>query len=287
MYLLGESGSTKTDWLEFDGEGIRSRFSTRGFNPDVWKTHGIEMSMRTELEERLIVQHPSHIFFYGAGLGGAHNRLAMETVINGLFPKAKVEVKHDLLGAARACCGDEPGIACILGTGSNSCLYDGKEIVGRYGGQGYLFGDEGSGSDLGRHLMARILNDEYPAHITKLIEDWQGLKALEIRTQILRASQPNVILARLTRFIKAHIELPEMQELVEWRFRRFLEKTVLRFEEHKHYPIHFIGSVAWVFRDILEEVAAKKEIQTGRWIAQPANALRDYHLNALQGQVTT
>lgn len=282
MFLLAESGSTKTDWVEFDRDGIIKKFRTSGINPDIQHIEKIEQQLKVDLSNNLYYRQPERVFFYGAGLGGPYNRKLVEEMLLRVFETRDIAVEHDMLAAARACCFNQPGIVCILGTGSNSCFYDGENIETRIGGNGYLFGDEGSGADLGKFLMKKALDGELPDEIVQRLEEWVGLNIIQIRKEVHMADRPNVYLARLSRFIHANLDYPELKELTRERFREFLDKTVLRYpEEQAKHGTHVIGSIAHFYQKLLRKACQDKEVNLVKIVKNPAESLVQYHQNKI------
>ena len=282
MFLLAESGSTKTDWVEFDRDGIIKKFRTSGINPDIQHIEKIEQQLKVDLSNNLYYRQPERVFFYGAGLGGPYNRKLVEEMLLRVFDTRQIAVEHDMLAAARACCFDKPGIVCILGTGSNSCFYDGKELVHRIGGNGYLFGDEGSGADLGKFLMKKALDQDISDEIIHLLEEWIGLNVIQIRKEVHMADRPNVYLARLSRFIHANLEFPALEELARERFQEFLKKTVLRYTpEQSQHGTHVIGSIAHFYEKYLRQACREQEVNLVKIVKNPAESLVHYHQSKL------
>jgi glucosamine kinase len=281
-YLLADSGSTKTDWIEFWPEGESPALRTAGTNPDIQKVEDIERSLKDGFLEHGYAGKPARIFFYGASLSNEANCERIRTVLDHLFPGVPSEVEHDLLAAARATCLHEAGITCILGTGSNSCLYDGKEIVNELGGHGYLFGDEGAGSDLGKTLLRNIFNQYLGPEVRSAVEAWTGLHLYQIRREIHQSDRPNVYLAKFAKFISAHQDqFPELKDMVRGRFKAFFELTVMRYAGYESLPVHFVGSIAHVFATQLHEAMQECGLRQGRHVQAPAPELVRYHRQAL------
>ena len=278
MFLLAESGSTKTDWREFNAEGVVAQFRTSGINPDLQSEAFIEKNLREDLVSNLYNQNPEGIFFYGAGLGGKHNVRLLQEILSRIFEGAKIDIQHDLLASARATCFGQPGISCILGTGSNSCYFDGEAIVREYGGHGYLFGDEGSGADLGKHLLKKFLDKDLGGPLLEEFIDWIGLPLLEVRTEVHRSPKPNIYLARVSRFIHQRLDRPEVIALVKERFHAFIDKTVVKYEGYQDLPVHFVGSIAWHYQDLLKEVTLERNLNPGKLLQAPVEELVRYHL---------
>ena len=207
MKLIADSGSTKTDWVLADGAGIKARLQTQGINP----FHQKEDDIRAILHSMCEVQASMcEIYFYGSGLR-KELEPTMERLLHEAFPKAvSVEVHSDLLGAARAVCGRREGIACILGTGANSCLYDGQNIVGNTPPLGYVLGDEGSGAVLGRQLLNALYKGFLPASLLNDFQAFTGMTMGDVIARVYRQPMANRFLASLSPFISTHLDLPEV-----------------------------------------------------------------------------
>lgn len=286
MILIADSGSTKTIWYLSPnpspiGEGNKAvRFTTSGFNPFFWTTPDIVNEIKRKCP-RNIIHHPSsikHIFFYGSGCSSPARNKIISLALKKVFPKAKAEVRHDLMGAARALFGNEKGIACILGTGSNSCLYDGKEIIKRIGGIGYVLGDEGGGAHIGLALIKALLNDELPENIQKKFLKEYAISKSKIIESVYNKKHPNRFLAIFAKFIRTHIDNAFLRALVHNCFEQFVDKHICKYENHKQIPVGFVGSIAFHFKDILTETAKEKNIILNKIIKSPIDELVKYHL---------
>lgn len=278
MLLIADSGSTKSEWTLCANGKVLYSFTTTGFNADVMPEEAVRTLLHSELRVAALPAAPEKIMIYAASMGNPRNRELVARILNELWPAAQVEVEHDLLAAARAGCQHEPGIACILGTGSNSCLYDGHRIVQEIGGQGYLFGDEGSGAHIGRELLRRLLNGYLPPDLVQAVADWKGLPPLEMRKEALQSAKANVLLAGYSKFVSAHSERKEMEALVKHCFGEFLRETVMRYENHAALPVHFTGSVGFTYRNWLVETCEQAGLRPGRILKSPSEALIQYHL---------
>lgn len=276
MKLIADSGGTKTAWfLVHEGQAYQGPESS-GINLNVISAAtakaGIAQTILPALKERPVEE----LHFYGAGLGTATHLDMMRGILTELFPTAQVGVYHDLLGAARATCGDEPGTVCILGTGSNACRYDGKAITEQRGGHGWIFSDEGGGTDLGKQLLKAALDEELPADLLAAFQQYVGVGLIDLRTAIYRSERPNTALARLAPFLALQREHPYVAAFLVRRFSTFLANTVLRWEA-PHGPLHFVGGIAGTFQRELEEACATQQLQVGRVVPTPGMALAQYH----------
>lgn len=276
MILIADSGSTKTDWcVAKDGFTVK-RFTTQGINPyhqDERRINGIVLD---ELLPQTGEYKLKKIVFYGSGCR-EETIPAMKTILHSAFNNnIEVEIYSDLLGAARAICGHEEGIACILGTGSNSCLYDGNKIVGNIPPLGYILGDEGSGASLGKIFINEIFKNSQMNDLKK--EFLQVLKMTEgdIIDRVYRQPMANRFLASLAPFIHSHIERHEVNEIVTENFRQFLLKNVKRYHRDD-LQVSFIGSIAWHFKSQLLQSALEENVYVGSVEKSPMDGLLRYH----------
>jgi glucosamine kinase len=279
VLLIADSGSTKTDWILCQDQHIIRRFSTTGFNADIMPGAAIEEQLNRELTLAAVTPAPNQVFMYAASMANKKNRELIASILNGIWPESLVAVEHDLLGAARAACQHETGIACILGTGSNSCLYDGKIIVHEIGGQGYLFGDEGSGAAIGKELLRRMLNGYLSRPLVDQIAAWKKLSPVDIRKEAYQSERPNVYLSQFSKFVSDNISHPEIREIVKVCMRQFLQETVMRYPKFETLHAHFVGSVGITYSEILLEACAEAKVLAGRFVKSPVDALAQYHLS--------
>lgn len=275
MQLIADSGSTNTQWCITDHSEIIRQFSTPGINP--FYQHGDDI---LNLLETLILPEagqffPDQIFFYGAGCTPEKK----ESVLNALsncFQQAEIEVESDLLGAARALFGKEAGIACILGTGSNSCYYDGTQIVKQVSPLGFILGDEGSGAALGKLLIADCLKNQLPEWLSDRFLDEYETTPAELLDKVYRQPFPNRFLAGFTPFIAEHLSEPAIFNLVFDSFDSFFVRNLFQYDL-ENSDIGFVGSIAWYFKDVLEIVASERNLVISNIIQNPIAGLIDYH----------
>lgn len=276
MILIADSGSTKTDWcVAKDGFTVK-RFTTQGINPyhqDERRINGIVLD---ELLPQTGEYKLKKIVFYGSGCRDEIIPTMKNILYSAFNNNVEVEIYSDLLGAARAICGHEEGIACILGTGSNSCLYDGKKIVGNIPPLGYILGDEGSGATLGKIFINEIFKNSQMNDLKK--EFLQVLKMTEgdIIDRVYRQPMANRFLASLAPFIHSHIERHEVNEIVTENFRQFLLKNVKRYHRDD-LQVSFIGSIAWHFKSQLLQSALEENVYVGSVEKSPMDGLLRYH----------
>lgn len=248
--LTADSGSTKTEWVLTSNETILLRCFSSGINPALQSTEDILHTLQTEIAPSLSAYPIDKIDFYGAGCSGKR----CETVRQALaatFGPCAISVESDLLGAARALCRDREGIACILGTGANSCLYDGKEIVRNTPALGFILGDEGSGAVLGRRLVGDVFKRQLPTALCEAFQEKYQLSMETLIEKVYRTPFPNRFLASFTHFLGEHKEHPAIRSLLLEEFSRFFVRNVAAYGR-PDLPVHFVGSIAFHFRKEVE-----------------------------------
>jgi len=276
MKIIADSGSTKTDWLLADGNDIVGRFRTQGINPFHQSEDNILGILQTELLSQLEVRPSTpEIFFYGSGVRPELEPV-MERLLLSVFPAASVEAHGDLLGAARAVCGDRPGIACILGTGANSCLYDGRQIVQNTPPLGYILGDEGSGAVLGLRFLNALYKGFLPSSVVADFQRDMNMEMADVIGRVYRQPLANRFLASLSPFIARHVEVPQMRQLVIDNFRSFFRRNVVQYQSPE-LEVGFVGSIAYHYADLLREAAAAEGFEVGCILKEPIDALAVYH----------
>lgn len=275
MILIADSGSTKTDWsVVEEGQFVKSVLS-KGINPFFQSEQEIAEELSTSLLPELNGHSIQSVIFYGAGCI-PEKQPVVKNAIARILPTSVVEVNTDLLAAVHGVCGNEAGIVCILGTGSNSCFYDGKEIVSNVSPLGFILGDEGSGAVLGKLLVGDVLKNQLPPHLKEKFMKQFNLGMAEIIDRVYRKPFPNRFLAGFSPFLAENIHEPEIRALVEGSFRAFFKRNVMQYD-YQSYPVHLVGSVAYYYQDILRNVAAECGIQIGRIMRQPMEGLISYH----------
>lgn len=275
-FLIADGGSTKTDWSIVSGNQEIDRIKTRGINPFFQTKEDISAEIRDNLVPE-IKKYDSigGVYFYGAGCAFPEKNEILRRSITHYLP-VPVEVGSDLLAAARALCGHSPGIACILGTGSNSCLYDGKDIVRNISPLGFILGDEGSGAVLGKLLVGDVLKNQFPTALQEAFFAESGLTPAVIMEKVYKQPFPNRFLASLSPFLLRHIEEPYIYDLVSNSFRAFFARNVMQYG-CRDYPVHLTGSIAWYYQDILKDVAREFGFRLGTIVQSPVQGLIRYH----------
>lgn len=277
MLLVADSGSTKADWRLVDKGVITGEFSTIGFNPYFQKEDVILAALHSS-ELTKIASEVKEIFFFGSGCSSHELNKIISDALRKFFVNANILVEHDVLGSVLATCGDEPGISCILGTGSNSCFYDGKKVHENNYGLGYILGDEGSGSYYGKKLVAYYLYNILPAHLQEEFGKLFPLTKDSLIKTIYNNPNANVYLASFARFLSDRKEDGYIRQLVTKGMTEFFDVCVCHYKGYKTLPVHFVGSIAYYFETILREVANEKGIHIGKVIKSPIGELTNYFI---------
>ena len=275
MILIADSGSTKTEWLLVGKEGVERSFRTAGLNPYLLSEDEIRRLLTREVLVELPVESMTELFFYGAGCVGRPAEMLCAQ-LRRVIGADTVEVHSDLLGAARALCGDAPGIVAILGTGSNSGLYDGRTLTRSVPSLGYLLGDEGSGSDLGKHFLSDAMKGLLPESVANPFFDRYPLSQGELLESVYRRPFPNRFMARFAPFLHEHLDDDYVRQLVAGRFEAFFRRNILAYP-YTQFPVHFVGSVAYYFAEVLREVARSLSVEVATILPSPGEALARYH----------
>ncbi|PZX54661.1 N-acetylglucosamine kinase-like BadF-type ATPase [Algoriphagus ratkowskyi] len=280
MILIADSGSSKTDWRVIHSDMRISQHRGIGFNPyyqtseemSIQMQNSFLVNLETEIEE---------IFFYGAGCSTDDRRNDVSSALKTVFPKAKITIDHDLNAAAKATCGHQSGIACILGTGSNSCDYDGKQIVDKRPSPGYIFGDEGGGGYVGRKLLKDFINDEMPLEIKQALIDSFQLNSTMIQENVYQQPFPNRYMASFCKFITEHKSNLYCYMLYYNSFQEFFKQHVMKYKDYTEKPVNFVGSIAFYNNDILRKAASDLQINVNLIIESPIAGLTLYHKEKL------
>ncbi|MFW5725502.1 MAG: ATPase [Bacteroidota bacterium] len=273
---MADSGSTKTSWHLFAGSAdTKTDCITSGINPFFQQSSEIVKTLQNEFT--ISPTGISEIYFYGAGAANPQKKQELSQALETFFGISEIHVESDLLAAAQSLCGHGPGIAAILGTGSNSCYYDGKQIAKNVSPLGYILGDEGSGAVLGRQLLSEILKNQFPQHLIKLFFEYCNCTPAEIMEHVYRKPFPNRYMAGFTRFLSAHLHEEAVHRLVMDSFISFFNRNIRQYPQAASLPVHFTGSIAWHFRQILKEAASSVGYKTGRIIQNPLEGLKQYH----------
>lgn len=278
MKLIADGGSTNTDWRLIGDDDAKS-FQTKGINPFFNSEEQI-IKVINQAELGNYSSSIKEVYFYGAGLATKEAKLYMTNAFKKVFKNAGIiKTNDDLIGAARALLGTNKGIACILGTGSNSCLYNGHTIEDKVPALGYILGDEGSGGYIGIRFINGLLKRQYSDELTAQLNKAADLTMDTILPKVYKEELPNRYLASLTQLINQHIEHPEMYQLVYDAFNAFINKNIRNYKNFTKYPIGFVGSIAYYFKPILNDVLNHHGLNTGKIIKAPIDELVNFHLN--------
>ena len=278
MKLIADSGSTKTSWCLSGEDGFTEYFSTNGMNPFFRSTEDIANEIREKLVPK-IDKKINQIYFYGAGVINPEKGNVVKRALQALFPEATIEVESDLLAAARSTLGKEKGIACILGTGSNSCLYNGSEIIEHVPPLGFILGDEGSGAVLGRKLLADFLKGIMPKEISNQFRNCFQNTYASFMEGVYIKEKPNKFLAQFVPFLNDNISNEYCSNLVENSFEEFIKRNIFSYSGFQQLPICFVGSVAFHFQEQLKNVLQKNHLHIKTVLKEPLNGLINYHTN--------
>ncbi len=282
MLLIADGGSTKTDWCLTDKKGENSKiFHTTGYNPYFIDTESIYDSLSENLLNDLDANQVSEIYFYGAGCSTAEKKDIVHKALFRSFPKAKtLFVGHDLLATARALLGKEKGFAAILGTGCNTCLYDGDDVFLNIDSLGYLLGDEGSGSYIGKKFVRDFMRKRLEPELYARFKERFQIKDNEQIFHVLYTTPfPNRYLASFCKFADEYETHPYVRNKVRDSFHDFFKNLASKYPDYKSYKFNCVGSVGFVFKDILEEVSLSFDMQIGKIVKSPLNSLVKFHLD--------
>lgn len=274
IQLLADAGGTKSEWLLLKGEQVLQRFATQGIHPVLQSPEEINHIISSEVLPQLHLspQAPiAEVFFYGAGCRPDLCHI-VEKAIASVFPHCAIVVNTDMLGAARCLSKGEAAIVSILGTGSNSCLFDGHHIVDSISPLGFILGDEGSGASLGKRLVGDVVKQQMSKSLANLFFDETQLTVSSIIQSVYREPQPNRFLAQLTHFLYRHRNHPEINALITTEFENFFRRNIEPYNSPQ-LPMHFVGSIAWYFADELRDVAVRLGYRIERIHQKPFDAL--------------
>ncbi|MFN0014922.1 MAG: hypothetical protein ACKVU2_10275 [Saprospiraceae bacterium] len=277
MVVIADCGSTKCDWLIVRDGRDQILENTVGFSPFFHTTQEIYSILSEQLVPKINVESVDQIWFYGTGVHDDYRARIVSDALSAVFPKAQVEVEHDLLAAARATCKRNAGIACILGTGSNSCYYDGEKIVDNIISLGWLLGDEGSGTHLGKALLRAWFYRELPPDLNSAFNAAHPEGPDAVKDRIYERGA-NAYLATFTQFLSDQMEHLYVQQLVADSLGAFLDHHVRKYGGHQQVPVHFVGSIAHHFSGILAHCMEERKLRLGEIIRKPIYPLAEYHL---------
>jgi glucosamine kinase len=276
MILIADSGSTKTNWVLVDGGRIIFEVKTNGINPFFSNLELVSAELKKDLIPH-VKGLVSKLYFYGAGIINEEKGAGIKRLLQELMPGVDVEPQSDLLAVAHATCGNHPGIACILGTGSNSCVYDGKKIIEQISPLGFILGDEGSGAVMGRKLIGDYFKNVMPADLRNKFTLKYNLKKEEVLERVYKNERPNLFLAQFTEFLSENIQSGYCSSFVRNEFESFVSRNILNYSGFENYPVNVVGSIGFVFKDILKEVLETYSLKCGVILKDPMEGLVVFH----------
>ncbi len=277
MTLIADAGSTKTDWKIVAEDHQVTNIQTIGFNPVLTDTALIIKTLSPVFKDEKLNLSFTDVHYYGAGCWDMDSCVIVLSALEYFFPNAEIEVTNDLLGAARAVCGHQAGVACILGTGANSCLYDGEKVVDNVPALGFIMGDEGSGAYLGKQLLKHYFYRALPSDLKDQLDETQAISKKILIDEVYKGKAGNQYLASFAPFLIKEKEHPFVQKLISDAFDEFITKQLLKYNKVKDLPIHFIGSIAFFLGDILKDRLTAHNLQLGKIIRQPIDGLVAFH----------
>jgi glucosamine kinase len=275
--LIADSGSTKTQWCLLQDKK-KKMIATQGISPYFLDDEGIGEILSKELMPKMAKVHVDEVFYYGTGCSNPENVALIKRGLKKVFPKAKVNVDHDLLGAAKGLCGDEKGIACILGTGSNSCFYNGKKVVKNSPGLGFILGDEGSGTHLGKKVLQHYLYGTFDEELMDKFKAKYTETPSEMLDNVYKKELPNRYLSSYASFLVENRGHYMVENIIEDSINDFFFNHIYKYRESWTLPINFVGSVAFGFKDVLKQMCNDYELKLGKVIKDPMDGLIKYHM---------
>lgn len=275
MQLIADSGSTKVDWRAIKDDGSIVEISTEGINP-VFITPEEIVKILSQKLLPVIGPGVKNVYFYGAGVVSPQLIATLSESFKKVFPESETFAASDVLAAARALCGHNPGIACIMGTGSNSCFYDGENIAKNVRAGGFILGDEASGGVLGKKLISDFIKGLLPAHIQAEFDKRYDLDYMKVVEKVYKQPMPSRFLASFAPFINEFIADPYMENLVNTSFDEFFKRNISQYD-YKNHTVNFVGSIAFYFKDKLVAAAERNSMKVGRVLKTPIEGLVEYH----------
>ncbi len=282
MILIADGGSTKADWILMDLLGKQQlKTRTEGLNPAVFSEKALHQRLETNAELAKVKNKVTEVYFYGAGCGTVKPTLVLKSIFEKYFKNAKVIVKEDTYAAAFAVT-TEPGIVCILGTGSNSCYFDGEHVDVRIPSLGYILMDEASGNYFGKKLLRDYYYHKMPKEIAAKFEFEFELDADTIKRNLYKEANPNTYLANFAKFILKNERNAYFNKVLHKGIKEFFKNRILPINESKELPVHFVGSIAYFSQDIIRDVARYHMIKLGKFVQRPIDGLIEFHRNKLK-----
>ncbi|MXV50957.1 N-acetylglucosamine kinase [Pedobacter sp. HMF7647] len=285
MILVADSGSSKTDWILTIPKSAPVEFTTDGLNPYFKTEKEISKTLLASKDLQPYIDQITEVYFFGAGCSNPDKREIVSNGISLVLKNAFISVDSDIIGSAYATCGTYKGFTCVLGTGSNISFFNGKTVEQGLHGLGYILGDEGSGTYLGKILVTDYLQCRMPADLSKAFEkEYKVTKETAIHN-VYQKPSANLYLASFAKFLTPNIDHPYIIKLLKKALTDFVESHILSYSSYKEFVCHFVGSIAFHFQDILREICRKKDIQVGKILQKPIHELNSYILKEIKFDV--
>ena len=277
MILVADSGSSKTDWMAYSPSRTLS-FHTQGINPYFLNAQDISKILANNKEFAAIADDVEEIYFFGAGCLTPDKHEVVSNGLSSFFKNAFVSVDHDLKGSAYATCGDQPGLACILGTGSNIAYYDGKNVFTGLHGLGYILGDEGSGTYFGKKILVSYLHKTMPKELREAFKNtFQVTKEIAVEN-VYQKPFPNSYLASFSKFMMQFRQHPFIQKVLKDGFQEFIDTNVRDYKDHENIDCNFVGSISYYYQDELRSVFAANNLKIGKILQKPIEGIFEHIL---------
>lgn len=282
MILIADGGSTKADWICLDTSGNQVfKTRTNGLNPEILNAESILQRLKENIDISSCKDEITEVYFYGAGCGTERLTILLNSLFESFFINAKIDVKEDTYAAVYAVT-TKPGIVCILGTGSNSCLFDGVNVESRVPSLGYILMDEASGNYFGKKLILDYYYGNMPSDLAKQFAEQFNLDADTIKRNIYKEENPNAYLAKFVEFILRNERTVYFNKMLREGMKEFFENRILTYPESKNLPVHFVGSIAYFAQDAIKDVARLNMIELGNIVRRPIDGLIEYHREKLK-----
>lgn len=278
MLIVADSGSTKTDWRIYDKPHGIQEIETSGLNPYFLSPREITAVLEKGLHPFIDRSKADQVFFYGSGCSHTDKILEIESALSDFFNCAEIAVESDLLGSARALCGDMAGIVGILGTGSNSCVFNGSQITHQILSLGYVLGDEGSGTVLGKKVLKAALSGAMPENLLQQFKNYYPIDADQALEKIYSEPFPNRFLASFAPFAIEFMKDEWMNKLIRDHLTDFFDQMITVYEDFQAYPLNLSGSIAWHLQPVIDGLCKEYKMSLGKVIMRPIDDLMDFHL---------
>ncbi|NQX81713.1 MAG: N-acetylglucosamine kinase [Flavobacteriaceae bacterium] len=276
--LIADSGSTKTDWILVNKQNNTTKISDIGINPTLLSSDVLYnniIKVRNGLKSSEDVET---VFFYGAGCGSSESKTKIEKELKKAYSNSEIIVKEDIYAAVNSTCNNEKAVVCILGTGSNSCYFDGKDVDKGVYSLGYIIMDEASGNWFGKQLLKDYFYKTMPKELSVSFGETYDLDINKVKKEIYQTERPNQYLAKFSKFIYTNIDHSYSKELLERGFDEFIKLRILPFNITKETPVHFVGSISYYFKEVLKSRLEYHNLSIGNIVKSPIDSLVEYHI---------